>query len=243
MKKTIITFLAFFLCLSGYSQSLTQGSTFSIPEPEFVNSYVHVMSNENFTILPKEHGEFKKHESKWSKIAKAGSVVASVGVAVGGATIGLGNSAETVIGGLRTVGVASEVGNVANTVDVLAGFEGMDIVFKGKSSTYVVPGGKELNILYRSSSNENDPQDMIRFVKFNSSSKERKIRWLNYSSSLLNTEEATKNGFLPFSAKKYGKSSYLITIPANIIEKGEYGIVVGTSAVSTVIPIATFSVQ
>lgn len=218
-------------------------SQFTVPEPEFINSYVHVSSNENYSVLPKEHGEIKEHKSKWATIADIGSTVASVGMAAAGVAVGFGGTADAVIGGIRTMGAASSVGSAASAISTLAGLEGKDIVFKGKNSAYIIPKGNDVNIIYKERDNETDPQDMIRVVKFNVSSKDRRVRWFNYSVPLLATKEAQKNGYIPFTAKKYGSTSYLITILASQLEKGEYGIVVGMPEISTVIPIATFSIQ
>ena len=133
--------------------------------------------------------------------------------------------------------------SAAGTLDALTGFVGMDIVFKGQSSSYTTDANKDMQILFRNDSNEIDPQDIIRVVKFNVNKKERRIQWKNFTTSMLGTEDATKNGYLSFSAKKYGDSSYLITIPAAQLEKGEYGIIVSSAGVSTIIPIATFSIK
>lgn len=50
------------------------------------------------------------------------------------------------------------------------------------------------------------------------------MQWYEYSSALLGSEEAKQKGYVPFEATKYGVSSYLITIPAAMLSKGEYGI-------------------
>ena len=59
----------------------------------------------------------------------------------------------------------------------------------------------------------------------------------------LTPRQCCKNGYLPFEASKFGESSYLITIPASALETGEYGIISPSMVESTVIPIATFSIQ
>ncbi len=121
--------------------------------------------------------------------------------------------------------------------------EGMDIVFSGKESSYTVSANEPTRFIVREADNLTDPFDIMRVVQLKKGKKDRKIRWMNLSSSLLGGEEATKKGYLQFSGEKYGESSYLITIPQGQLEEGEYGIIIGNEANATVIPVATFSVR
>lgn len=237
MKKLALAVLAVAVNLGLVAQNV------SVSEPEFLHGYIHLTSDSTFVSMPKEAGAFKKHESKFSRIAKIGSAAAGVAGAVGGVVTASAGSVGTAIGGLRTMGAASSVGSAAGSLGYLTGFEGMDIVFTGKSSPYAVTSGNDIRIIYRNESNEIDPLEIMRVVKFKEGKKDRKIRWMNMSSGLLGGEEASSNGYLAFTAKKYGESSYLITIPAEQLQKGEYGIIVGCAELSTAIPVATFSVQ
>lgn len=45
----------------------------TVPEPEFINSQVHLTIDSTYQVLPKEHGQFKIHESKLSKLSKIGN--------------------------------------------------------------------------------------------------------------------------------------------------------------------------
>ncbi|MDE6285112.1 MAG: hypothetical protein K2M17_05140, partial [Bacilli bacterium] len=110
-------------------------------------------------------------------------------------------------------------------------------------SSFVIKSGEPVRVIFKEENNNIDPLDLVRVVKFKKSKKERRIQWLNISSSLLGMEKAEKNGYLKFDGCKYGDSSYLLTIPAEELDKGEYGIIMGSGAESTVIPIVTFSVQ
>ena len=73
--------------------------------------------------------------------------------------------------------------------------------------------------------------------------KQRRIQWYEFESAALGSEEAQKSGFLYFTGKKYGEQSYLLTIPAADIEKGEYGIFYMNIITATTIPVGTFSIQ
>ncbi|MDE5843425.1 MAG: hypothetical protein K2H35_06805 [Muribaculaceae bacterium] len=174
-----------------------------------------------------------------SKFAKIGGAIADVAGSVGLGVAGLGG----VSAGLQTAVTAASVSSAVGTLDMLSGFEGMDIVFDGNQSSYVIPANENIRFVYREANNETDPLELMRVVKFKKNKKDRRIQWLNISSSLLGSDKADKNGYLNFSGEKYGENSYLITIPAEELEKGEYGIIVGSAANATAIPVVTFSVQ
>lgn len=119
----------------------------------------------------------------------------------------------------------------------------MDIIFPGKSSRYVYHyDGKDVRLLIKAANNEEDPIGIYRIVKFNTLKKQRRIQWIEFESSVLGTEEAQKSGFLYFTGHKYGDQSYLLTIPASEIEKGEYGIFFMNIITATSIPVGTFGV-
>lgn len=237
MKKILFSAVCAMFAISMMAQ------TISVAEPEFVHSYIHVTSDTTFLALPKEHGEFRKHESGLSKFARIGGAVADVAGTVGIGMTGLGTSVGTVMTGVKTVETAMTVSSAVGTLDMLAGMEGMDIVFDGKESPYVVGNNAPMNIIVREADNSTDPYEVMRVVKFKAGKKDRKIRWMNIRTSLLGDKKSTKNGYLSFEARKYGESSYLITIPSEQLEKGEYGIIIGNAATATVIPVATFCVR
>lgn len=235
MKKTLIGLIAATLSMSAMAEV-------TVGEPEFVNSYIHLTSDSTFKKLPKETGSFQKHESKFGKIAKVAGTVADV---AGTAAVGAawGGSVKGAVTGIQAMGAASSVASAAGSLNLHAGFEGMDIVFDGAESSYGVKMGENVRIIYRGESNETDPSDFLRVVQFKKGKKDRKIRWMNLSYSLLGGEKERKNGYLPFEATKFGETSYLITIPAEYLQEGEYGIVSPTLVDATVLPIATFKVM
>ncbi|MCM1489895.1 MAG: hypothetical protein NC095_03605 [Muribaculum sp.] len=231
-----------FVSLTAVAVAFAAMADLKVGEPEFVNSYIHLTSDSTFNKLPKETGSFKKHESKFGKIAKvAGSVADVAGTAAVGAA--WGGSVKGTLTGLQAMNAASGVANTASSLNLLAGYEGMDIVFDGGESSYGIKMGENVRIIYRAESNDTDPADFLRVVQFKKGKKDRKIRWMNLSYSLLGGEKERKNGYVPFEATKFGETSYLITIPAEYLQEGEYGIVSPALVDATALPIATFKVE
>lgn len=215
---------------------------YSGPEPEFSGTYGVITSDTTYALLPKEIGEIKNHESKFAKFARIADIAGDIGSAVGG--IGaVAGSVDAVVVGIDAMNAASSVGSVANIAGVLTTSNGKDIVFHGKSSSYVVPSGQDLNLLVKSTSNDIDPLDLFRIVKLNRKKKDRRIQWLQFSPSLLGTDDIIKRGYLSFEGHKYGEKSYIISISGNQVQEGEYGIFLLDIGVGSQIPVGTFSVQ
>lgn len=179
--------------------------------------------------------------SKFSKILGHASTLASAGGAIGAVT---SNSLVGAITGLKVMGTASAVGNAAGAVGGLTGAEGMDIAFDGGSSEYKVknPNG-DIRLLIKAENNDIDPMEIYRIVKFKKTKKDRRIQWLEIKPALIGSSDSEKSGYIGFNASKYGEKSYLLTIPADKAEKGEYGIFFMSIITATAIPVGTFSVQ
>lgn len=236
MKKLFISF----------AMLLAAGSTFAqvtVQEPEFINSYCILTSDSTLAILPKESGSIQKHENKakkWTKIiGGAADVVGAVGM-VGAYTSGSLSGAVT---GIRAAGTAASVGHAADAVGGLTGAAGMDIVFSGGNSAYQVKRGQDVRLMIKGETNDQDPMELYRIVRFKSSKKDRRIQWMEFQPALIGSKETTKAGYLSFTGHKYGEQSYLLTIPASELEKGEYGIFYMSIISATAIPVGTFSVK
>lgn len=215
----------------------------NVPEPEFVNSYWILTSDTTISLIPKEYGTVGTHMNKVKKISRIVGKVADVAGTVGIVGIGVSGSPKGVLSGVKTVTTATSVGTAATTVSALAGSNGMDIIFDGGKSEYqVVPNDSNLRFIVRGESNETDPMDCYRIVRFTSSKKERRIQWMEFEPDLLGTEDTAKKGYVNFSAQKYGEKSYLITIPASELEAGEYGIISLNIDTPIMIPAGTFSI-
>ena len=97
------------------------------------------------------------------------------------------------------------------------------------------PNAKDVTLIVRVKNHDDNPVSTVGIVKYESKKKER--RWLMSESGLLSgTSVKTIVGNVKFEAKKYGESSYLITVKG--LEPGEYGVYV--SAVESA---STFSVK
>ncbi len=226
---------------------LACSSTFAqvkVQEPEFINSYCILTSDSTFATLPKESGTIGKHENKvkkWSKWIGGAADIVGAGGMIGAATAG---SVGGVINGVRVMGGAAGVASAAGTVSGLAGSSGMDIIFKGGHSSYSVnANGNNVRLLIKGENNETDPMDSYRIVRFKESKKERRIQWIEFESALIGSDETKKAGYVQFEGHKYGEQSYLLTIPASELEKGEYGIFYMSIITATTIPVGTFSVK
>ena len=66
---------------------------------------------------------------------------------------------------------------------------------------------------------------------------------MEFQPALIGSEETQKAGYITFTGHKYGEKSYLLTIPAAEMEKGEYGIFYMSIISAAAIPVGTFSVK
>lgn len=226
---------------------LATSSTFAqvtAPEPEFIGSYCILTSDSTYVTLPKESGTIGKHETKAKKGLKLLGKLADVAGAAGMIGIGTSSSMNGVMTGARVMTTASGVGRAADAASVLAGSAGMDIIFNGGHSAYTLNvDGRDVRLLVKGESNETDPMDCYRIVRFSSSKKERRIQWMEWEPSLLGSEDAQKAGYVSFTGHKYGEQSYLLTIPSAEMTSGEYGIFFMSIITATAIPVGTFSVK
>lgn len=238
MKKIMISIAMVLTTVSACAQEV------KVAEPEFINSYCILTSDSTYATLPKESGSIGRHQnkvSKWSKIIGGAADIVGAGGMIGAATAG---SVGGVINGVRVMGGAAGVASAAGTVSSLAGSSGMDIIFKGGHSSYTLNAdGCDVRLLIKGENNDADPMDNYRIVRFKDSKKERRIQWIEFESSLIGSDETKKAGYVQFEGHKYGNQSYLLTIPASEMEKGEYGIFFMSIITATTIPIGTFSVK
>jgi hypothetical protein len=233
----------FILCIAMMLVGTSTFAQVTVQEPEFVNSYCILTSESTYDVLPKENGEIQKHQDKVSKFAKIAGAASRIGGAAGMLGVATAGSVSGVMTGVRVMGTASSVGSVASAADVLAGVEGMDIVFDGGSSTYQVKTSGDIRLLIKGENNEADPMEMYRIVRFQKSKKDRRIQWTQFEPALLGSEKAQKAGYVAFEGHKYGEQSYLLTIPTSEVKSGEYGIFYMSIISASIIPVGTFSVK
>lgn len=235
MKKIFILMVTMLVASAVNAQEIT------VSEPEFIGNYCILTGNDSYEVLPKENGKIGRHQNKARKFGNLLSNAGHLGV-LGGAAAVLG-SGGAVASGIQVMSTAATVGSAGDAVGILAGSQGMDVIFSGGSSPYKVEAGKDVRVIVKNENNEYDPMDIYRVVRFATSKKERRVQWFEFDRGLLGTDDAGKAGFLLFTGKKYGSQSYLLTIPASQLEEGEYGIFFVNVVSSIEIPVGTFSVK
>lgn len=232
MKKVLFSLVALCICIGAKAQ-------IKVSEPDFVGSHYLLTSDSTYIVLPKEIGQLKEHKSKAGLFSKVASAVGSVGGAVGAATAMLGQNVGALTTGLQVMTTANSVEAIGGAVGALGHASGMDVVFDGRSST-ARTSKNDVRIIIKADNNNIDPADLYRVVSFKSSKKERRMQWLEIRSAILGSSEAKQKGYIPFTASKYGDSSYLITIPTSELSQGEYGIfLINNPAVQA----ATFGIE
>lgn len=92
------------------------------------------------------------------------------------------------------------------------------VIKNGKSTTQIQPNDV-ITLVVRCKDNETDPTTFIQVIKFEEKKKERKTELANMN-WLGNVSEGNMN-FIQFNGKRYGKSSYILTLQA---PEGEYGV-------------------
>ena len=235
MKKIFIALLSV-ICVTMSAQQ-----TPSVEE--YLSAYYILVSDTTMMPLPKEKGKIGKHQnkvSKWSSIVRNASTAAGA-LGVLGAVTGT-TSATT---GLKAIRAASSVDAAAGAANTLAGQKGMDVIFKGAHSPYVVKKNamRDICIIANLYSNDINPMDYYRIVKLNTSKKERRIQIREIETSLLGSSK--EQGYLPFEAHRESKTACMITIQGEDVEPGEYAILAfgGSLGTAGMFSVATFSVQ
>lgn len=238
MKKIFFVLLSIVVCVNASAQKST-----TVEEPEFFSTYHILVSDTTMMPLPKEKGKIGKHQnkvSKWSSIVRKASTAAGA-LGVLGAVTGT-TSATT---GLKAIRAASSVDAAAGAANTLAGQKGMDVIFKGGHSPFVVKKDsiQDICILTTLYSATINPMDYYRIVKLNATKKERRIQIREIQTSLLGSSK--EQGYLPFEAHRESKTACMITIQGEDVEPGEYAILAfgGSLGTAGMFSVATFSVQ
>ena len=98
-------------------------------------------------------------------------------------------------------------------------------VIKGNTSQTVIKETDSIQFIIKNTTNDIDPNSIINIFKLNSTENKRYVE--TSSLGTYSGAEQMNIKFLQFQAKKYGKTSYLITIPK--IKNGEYAITLANS--------------
>lgn len=103
-------------------------------------------------------------------------------------------------------------------------------VVKGKSSACVLQAQPTLHFVYRAESNSINPKDVIQLVRFTHSKDGNRVMPIVSATTFSSTSNEVV--YLDFVAKKYGKSSYLVSVTD--LPPGEYGFSLGKESTYTV---------
>lgn len=110
----------------------------------------------------------------------------------------------------------------------------------GKHSSVILPSKNVLRFIYTCSDNNENPNDIILLYHFKIKENDREVE-IGSKDEWGQTTEGAEN-FVSFSAKKYGKNSYLIEVKN--LKAGEYGFTYSKRDVkATNIMINTFAIE
>lgn len=230
-KKLLFTFLLFIV--GGIVTHVSaQDITVAEPDSTAADLIYLVTSDNQLKAIPSETGEIREHKNKFGKIASIVGNVASAAGALGGIGAIVGAHTEsvgTIFNGIKVMGTAGNVASLAGVADNLAGAEGHDFTYDNPNSKTIVKlDGKDLNILANIKCKDKESAlGVFKIVRFNTTKKDRRLRWFQTKAALINTEkadEANKAGYLSFGYKSYGDHCSLLTIPSKELNKGEYGV-------------------
>ena len=239
MKRIIIIALAAMACMIE-SVHAEEKITLS---PENYLTFKIMENDSTFTELPKEFCEIKKHQNKVSKWSKIAGAVSTVGFFGGAAGVMGGGSAGTAMTGLQVMSTSAAVGSAADAANAFAGVEGMDIVFTPAHSAYTMTkNDNDIRIVVKLGDVKSIEQ-FTRVVRLEETKKDRRMRWFNYSYSLLGEKKAKKAGYVPFIYQILGNDEYVIIISKDDVTEGEYAVVFGTLAASKYLPASTFRIE
>lgn len=96
------------------------------------------------------------------------------------------------------------------------------LVIDGPSAAVRLDKAKPIRFIVKAVDNQTDPMAIINIFRFDNNKKQRLAETASVSS--FGSVKSNKLDYLPFTGKKYGESSYLLTLDKQ--EPGEYGITV-----------------
>lgn len=100
----------------------------------------------------------------------------------------------------------------------------LSLEIQGGESQTRIPSGESIKLIVRAVDNNSDPLTIISIYKFKANKKKRKVVLSEDNSRTLMKSRTHTKDMVRFNGKKYGDSSYLITLKN--LKVGEYGIIV-----------------
>ena len=101
---------------------------------------------------------------------------------------------------------------------------------KGSTSAAKIKKGNTLQFIYRGTDNTVNPVDVIQLIRFNVKGANRET--VLSSAGTFSGASTGDIGFVPFTAKKYRTSSYLVSV--SDLAAGEYGFSLGKEETTTI---------
>lgn len=113
---------------------------------------------------------------------------------------------------------------VASTGLILSGIGKVrsQIQIDGCCANLKIKKGEPVKLIVRNVDNQTDPLAIIQIFKFEVKKKYRRAELASYSS--LGSAKSNNLMYVSFTGKKYGTSSYILTLAA--LEPGEYGVTI-----------------
>lgn len=118
-----------------------------------------------------------------------------------------------------------EIGDFTSGVSFSSNsWNALSLEIAGGSAKSRLSSNEPFQLVVRAVDNQSDPLTIISIYKFKAKKKTRSIVISEDNSGTLMKSRTNSKGMVRFSGKKYGSSSYVITLKD--LELGEYGIVV-----------------
>jgi hypothetical protein len=103
-------------------------------------------------------------------------------------------------------------------------FNALSLELAGGKAQARFPVGEVVNLVVKAVDNNSDPLSIITIYKFKATKNKRSVLISKDNSGTLMKSRTNSKDIINFLGKKYGTSSYLITL--NNLKVGEYGIIV-----------------
>ena len=228
MKRTLITIALMATCLLGaYAQKNKKNK--DVLDIDSIRAVVMEMYFGDVTVASGdvqvkpilEGGKIESHDNKARGLAGTLGKIGR-GVAIGGAAL-LGTNVGKAVDVMQK---GHRIEQAADIADAVAGGSAGDFVFEGANSAAVIPlTNQEVTITIKVGENQTiNPKDVFRVVRFTCSKKNRSVTFMDFDYSLIKSENIKNGGYLEFEAKKIGDDLYQLTLPAEEMTAGEYGV-------------------
>lgn len=124
-----------------------------------------------------------------------------------------------------SVPLDKEIGDFASGMSFSSNsWNALSLEIAGDKAQTRIPSGEPLQLVVRALDNNSDPLSIISIYNFKAKKNKRSVVISKDNSGTVMKSRTNSKDQIRFSGKKYGTSSYLITLKG--LEVGEYGIIV-----------------